>query len=97
MGMHAGAGQARAVRGGIRRVHFECRTRTQGSPQLLPPPPPAGSAETEYYYMLAANQIQRPFVRCIVVGDSNRSVEAAHELGMKSVVVTGARQRGGAR
>lgn len=48
-----------------------------------------GAAETEYYYMLASNQIQRPFVRCIVVGDSNRSVEAAHELGMKSVVVTG--------
>jgi beta-phosphoglucomutase-like phosphatase (HAD superfamily) len=28
-------------------------------------------------------------VRCVVIGDSNRSVEAAHELGMKSVIVTG--------
>eukprot|EP00879_Flechtneria_rotunda_P003101 GHRR01003322.1.p2 GENE.GHRR01003322.1~~GHRR01003322.1.p2 ORF type:complete len:135 (+),score=42.34 GHRR01003322.1:268-672(+) len=48
-----------------------------------------GAPEVEYYYITAANQIQRPFVRCIVVGDSNRSVEAAHELGMKSVIVTG--------
>lgn len=48
-----------------------------------------GSPEVELYYLTAAHQIQRPFVRCIVVGDSNRSVEAAHELGMKSVIVTG--------
>jgi beta-phosphoglucomutase-like phosphatase (HAD superfamily) len=48
-----------------------------------------GSAEVEYFYMAAAQQLQRPFVRCIVVGDNNRSVEAAHELGMKSVIVTG--------
>ena len=48
-----------------------------------------GSAEVEYYYMTAAQQLQRPFVRCVVVGDNNRSVEAAHELGMKSVIVTG--------
>eukprot|EP00878_Enallax_costatus_P001251 GHUV01001395.1.p1 GENE.GHUV01001395.1~~GHUV01001395.1.p1 ORF type:complete len:329 (+),score=51.58 GHUV01001395.1:231-1217(+) len=48
-----------------------------------------GSPEVEFYYISAANQLQRPFVRCIVVGDSNRSVEAAHELGMKSVIVTG--------
>lgn len=45
--------------------------------------------QVEFYYITAANQLQRPFVRCIVVGDSNRSVEAAHELGMKSVIVTG--------
>jgi phosphoglycolate phosphatase-like HAD superfamily hydrolase len=48
-----------------------------------------GTAEVEYYYMTAAQQLQRPYVRCIVVGDNNRSVEAAHELGMKSVIVTG--------
>jgi HAD superfamily hydrolase (TIGR01509 family) len=48
-----------------------------------------GSPEVEFYYISAATQLQRPFVRCIVVGDSNRSVEAAHELGMKSVIVTG--------
>lgn len=48
-----------------------------------------GTAEVEYYYMTAAQQLQRPFVRCVVVGDNNRSVEAAHELGMKSVIVTG--------
>lgn len=46
-------------------------------------------SQVEYYYITAANQLQRPYVRCIVVGDSNRSVEAAHELGMKSVIVTG--------
>lgn len=51
-----------------------------------------GSPEVEFYYMCAAQQLQRPFVRCIVVGDSNRSVEAAHELGMKSVIVTGPNQ-----
>lgn len=45
--------------------------------------------QVEFSYIAAANQLQRPFVRCIVVGDSNRSVEAAHELGMKSVIVTG--------
>lgn len=45
--------------------------------------------QVELYYLTAANQLQRPFVRCIVVGDSNRSMEAAHELGMKSVIVTG--------
>lgn len=48
--------------------------------------------QVEFYYMCAAQQLQRPFVRCIVVGDSNRSVEAAHELGMKSVIVTGPNQ-----
>lgn len=48
-----------------------------------------GSSEVEFYYVTAAHQLQRPFVRCIVVGDSNRSMEAAHELGMKSVIVTG--------
>jgi beta-phosphoglucomutase-like phosphatase (HAD superfamily) len=45
--------------------------------------------QVEFYYIAAATQLQRPFVRCVVVGDSNRSVEAAHELGMKSVIVTG--------
>lgn len=48
-----------------------------------------GSPELENYFVIAAQQIQRPFMRCVVVGDSNKSVEAAHELGMKSVVVTG--------
>lgn len=45
--------------------------------------------QIEYYYITAANQLQRPYVRCVVIGDSNRSVEGAHELGMKSVIVTG--------
>lgn len=48
-----------------------------------------GSPEVEMFYLAAAHQLQRPPLRCVVVGDSNRSVEAAHELGMKSVVVTG--------
>lgn len=50
---------------------------------------PCHARQVELYYLTAAHQLQRPFVRCIVVGDSNRSVEAAHELGMKSVIVTG--------
>ncbi|GLI69210.1 hypothetical protein VaNZ11_013783, partial [Volvox africanus] len=49
----------------------------------------SGSAEVEYYYAYAASKIQRPPIRCVVVGESNTSVEAAHELGMKCVVVTG--------
>ncbi|KXZ44295.1 hypothetical protein GPECTOR_70g526 [Gonium pectorale] len=49
----------------------------------------SGSAEVEYYYAYAASKIQRPPLRCVVVGESNTSVEAAHELGMKCVVVTG--------
>ena len=28
-------------------------------------------------------------MRCIVIGDSNTSVEAAHELGMKCIIVAG--------
>ena len=49
----------------------------------------SGAAEVEFSYLVAAQQIQRPPVRCIVVGESNKSVEAAHEVGMKCVVVTG--------
>ncbi|PNW85576.1 hypothetical protein CHLRE_03g193300v5 [Chlamydomonas reinhardtii] len=49
----------------------------------------SGSAEVEFYYAYAASKIQRPPIRCVVVGESNTSVEAAHELGMKCVVVTG--------
>jgi len=47
------------------------------------------SPELETTYLAAAHQLRRPPLRCVVLGDSNRSVEAAHELGMKSVVVTG--------
>lgn len=32
---------------------------------------------------------QRPPMRCIVIGESNTSVEAAHELGMKCIIVSG--------
>ena len=49
----------------------------------------SGSAEVEFYYAYAAQRIQRPPIRCVVVGESNTTVEAAHELGMKCVVVTG--------
>lgn len=49
----------------------------------------SGAAEVEFSYLVAAQKIQRPPVRCIVVGESNKSVEAAHEVGMKCVVVTG--------
>ncbi len=48
-----------------------------------------GATEVEWYYMDAAQQIQRPPARCIVIGESSTSVEAAHELGMKCVVLSG--------
>jgi beta-phosphoglucomutase-like phosphatase (HAD superfamily) len=48
-----------------------------------------GSAELENSYLAASHLLQRPPLRCVVLGDGNRAVEAARELGMKSVVVTG--------
>lgn len=48
-----------------------------------------GATEVEWYFMYAAQQIQRPPMRCIVIGQSNTTVEAAHELGMKCVVLSG--------
>lgn len=47
----------------------------------------SGAPEVEYYYMIGAGNIQRPNVRCVVVGSSNKSVEGARALGMKCVVV----------
>ncbi|KAI8468726.1 MAG: HAD-like domain-containing protein [Monoraphidium minutum] len=47
------------------------------------------SPDLELSYLSASHHLARPPIRCVVVGDSNRSVEAAHELGMRSVVVTG--------
>lgn len=40
-------------------------------------------------YLYAAQRMSRPPLRCIVVGSSNLSVEAAHEVGMQCVVVAG--------
>lgn len=40
-------------------------------------------------YLYAAQRIGRPPVRCVVVGSSNLSVEAAHEVGMQCVAVAG--------
>ncbi|DBA99287.1 TPA: hypothetical protein ACH3X3_011897 [Trebouxia sp. C0006] len=40
-------------------------------------------------YLLAAQKLQRPPVRCVVIGNSNQSVEAARECGMACVVVAG--------
>eukprot|EP00199_Chlamydomonas_sp_CCMP681_P002918 CAMPEP_0119105970 /NCGR_PEP_ID=MMETSP1180-20130426/3791_1 /TAXON_ID=3052 ORGANISM="Chlamydomonas cf sp, Strain CCMP681" /NCGR_SAMPLE_ID=MMETSP1180 /ASSEMBLY_ACC=CAM_ASM_000741 /LENGTH=311 /DNA_ID=CAMNT_0007091173 /DNA_START=124 /DNA_END=1059 /DNA_ORIENTATION=+ len=51
----------------------------------------SGAPEVEFYFSYAAQQIQRPPIRCVVFCESNQSVEAAHELGMKCVVVTGNR------
>ncbi len=48
-----------------------------------------GSSELEYYYAYAASKLQRPPLRCAVIGDSNSAVEAARDLGMKCIVVTG--------
>eukprot|EP00798_Chlamydomonas_sp_ICE-L_P007855 gene7855-1062_t len=49
----------------------------------------SGAPEVEYYYMHAASRMQRPPMRCIVVGESNSSVEGAHELGMQSLIPAG--------
>ncbi|KAK9806140.1 hypothetical protein WJX72_003083 [[Myrmecia] bisecta] len=40
-------------------------------------------------YVYAAQQLGRPPVRCVVIGNSNQSVEAARECGMQCVVVAG--------
>lgn len=40
-------------------------------------------------YLYAAQRIGRPPLRCVVVGNSNSSVEAAHEVGMRCVAVAG--------
>lgn len=40
-------------------------------------------------YLLAAQQLGRPPARCVVIGNSNASVEAAREAGMAAVVVAG--------
>lgn len=40
-------------------------------------------------YFYAAQRIRRPPARCVVVGNSNLSVEAAHEAGMKCVALAG--------
>ena len=45
--------------------------------------------DLETAYLAASHQLARPPLRCVVLGDSNRAVEAAKELGMRAVVVTG--------
>lgn len=40
-------------------------------------------------YLYAAQRLERPPARCVVVGNSNLSVEAAHEVGMQCVAVAG--------
>lgn len=40
-------------------------------------------------YLYAAQRIGRPPLRCVVLGSSNLSVEASHEVGMQCVAVAG--------
>mmetsp|Transcript_43742 Transcript_43742/g.109746 ORF Transcript_43742/g.109746 Transcript_43742/m.109746 type:complete len:380 (+) Transcript_43742:451-1590(+) len=40
-------------------------------------------------YLYAAQLLQRPPVRCVVIGASNASIEGAHEAGMQCVVAAG--------
>lgn len=47
-----------------------------------------GSPDPEGY-LYAAQRMQRPPVRCVVIGSSNLSIEAAHEVGMKCVALAG--------
>lgn len=42
-------------------------------------------------YLHAAQKLGRPPVRCVVIGNSNQSVEAARDIGMAAVVVAGRR------
>lgn len=51
----------------------------------------SGSAEVELYYAYASQLIARPHARCVVVGESNTAVEAAHELGMKVIIMAGSK------
>lgn len=39
--------------------------------------------------MYASQRIARPPSRCVVIGNSNQSVEAAHEVGMQCITVAG--------
>ncbi len=50
-----------------------------------------GAPELEWTLSHAAQRLGRPPLRCVVFCDSNVAVEAAHELGMKSVAVAGDR------
>lgn len=47
-----------------------------------------GSPDPEGY-LYAAQRLQRPPMRCVVIGSSNLSIEAAHEVGMKCVALAG--------
>lgn len=49
----------------------------------------SGAPEVEFTLAYAAQQIARPPARCVVIGDSTASVETAHELGMKCIVISG--------
>jgi HAD superfamily hydrolase (TIGR01509 family) len=40
-------------------------------------------------YLYAAQQLDRPPFRCVLVGNNNSSIEAAHEVGMQCVAVAG--------
>eukprot|EP00890_Picochlorum_soloecismus_P005319 jgi/Picsp_1/5789/NSC_03148-R1_haloacid dehalogenase-like hydrolase domain-containing protein len=40
-------------------------------------------------YLYAAQQLNRPPLRCVVIGNTNTSIEAAHEVGMRCVAVAG--------
>lgn len=40
-------------------------------------------------YLYAAQKLERPPFRCVVIGNNNQSIEAAHEVGMPCVAVAG--------
>eukprot|EP00889_Picochlorum_renovo_P007083 jgi/Picre1/34113/NNA_001588.t1 len=40
-------------------------------------------------YLYAAQKLERPPFRCVVIGKNNQSIEAAHEVGMPCVAVAG--------
>ena len=40
-------------------------------------------------YLYAAQRLHRPPFRCVVIGNSNATIEAAHEAGMKCIVAAG--------
>lgn len=48
-----------------------------------------GVPELDWYIAQAALQIERPPTRCILVGNSNSSIDIARSLGMKCIILSG--------
>lgn len=65
----------------LQMEHLVCDVVSSGDVQYCRPDPEA--------YTYAAMLIGRPPQRCVVIGDCNPTIEAAHEVGMQCVAVAG--------